>query len=92
MIAMPKGKMTLEKLAVMVQEALFANEESLKRYIDKRFAAIERRLDAIESRLDSLEAEVSSIRRQLDQAVYQHEFNALEQRVEELERKAGIRP
>lgn len=83
-IAIPKGKMTLEKLARMVQQGFTSLEESLNRRIDE----VERRLS---ERLDRVEAEIAAVRRQLRQAVYQHEFDVLERRVEALEHKAGIR-
>lgn len=83
-IAMPKGKMTLEKLAGMVQQGFISLEESLSQRIDE----VERRLS---ERLDRVEAEIAAIRRQLRQAVYQHEFDSLERRIEILEQKARIR-
>lgn len=52
---MPKGKMTLEKLAGIVQRGFLTLLESLSRRIDE----VERRLS---ERLDRVEAEIAAIR------------------------------
>lgn len=44
----------------------------------------------LNQRFDGIDRELAAIRHQLSQAVYQHEFDILERRVEVLERKAGI--
>lgn len=87
---MPKGAMTLEKLAGMVQQG-FDSMDARFTSLENRVTAIEKRLNAIEARLDSLESEIMAIRRQLAKAVYQYEFDALERRIVVLEGKAGIR-
>jgi polyhydroxyalkanoate synthesis regulator phasin len=81
---MPKGKMTLEKLARMVQQSFASMEGSMNQRID----AVQEELGG---RLDGLQVEVSGVHRQLNRAVYESEFHALENRVTALERKTRIR-
>lgn len=82
---MPKGPITLEKLAAMVEQGF----SSMQEYMDMRFTALEARVSALELRMDKIEAEVAAIRRQLHHAIYQPEFVLLEKRVSALERKAN---
>ncbi len=91
MVTMPKGKMTLEKLAGMVQQGFTSIENSFNQRIDALAAELRERLDRLEGRMDSLETEIAAIRRQLNNAVYQPELHAIERRIVTLERKAGIR-
>lgn len=72
---MPKGVMTLEKLARMVQQG---------------FTSVDQRFDRLEARMDSLESETSAVRRQIRRAIYEPEFVALDRRVISLERRAGL--
>lgn len=80
---MPKGKMTLEKLAAMVQQGFQS--------VEKRLDRLEARMDRLEARMDRLEADMAQMRRQLNKAVYQPEFEVLESRIVRLEHKVGIK-
>lgn len=95
---MPKGTMTLDKLAWMVQQGFATMEKSFIQQIDElatelrgRLDRLEVRMTSLENRIDGLEAEVAAIHRQLIHAVYENEFTTHERRVEKLERRAGLR-
>ncbi|MBI4092292.1 MAG: hypothetical protein HY420_00010 [Candidatus Kerfeldbacteria bacterium] len=58
---MPKGKMTLEKLAGMVKQGFDAMDVRFTR-LEDRVTAIEQRLDAIEDRLDKIEDRLDKVK------------------------------
>jgi polyhydroxyalkanoate synthesis regulator phasin len=85
---MPKGKMTIEKLAGFMKDSFSTFEERFDG-VEQRFQTIE---DRMEQRFNRIDAELAAIRRQQSQAVYQPELVALDRRVTRLEKKVGIEP
>jgi len=97
-----KQKMTLEKLARMMQgEFLSLTAGINKRFdgVDKRFDGVDKRLDGIDKRLTKLESDVLEIRMDLDniklrldnEKVYRFEIRNLERRLSRLEAKLGVK-
>lgn len=101
---MPKGAMTLEKLAHMVKRGFD--------YVDRSFSAVDQRFNRVEgdvrqmktgiqtmqvdiqeikSNLNMTQNDVAAMRRRLDQTAEGYELLALERRVDVLERKTRIR-
>lgn len=91
---MPQGKMTIDKLALLVQQNFATMRVSFER-LEAQTAGLRHRIDEVEAnlgtRIGRVEGEIAAIRRQLRGAVYELELHALEQRVAVLERKAKIR-
>lgn len=89
-----KKKMTLDKLAGMVQRGFVDAEERLGNRID----GIEQRLGGIEQRLDDVVLDVSDLKRgqkeilkKLDEKVERVEFVKVEKRVNVLEKVAVVK-
>ena len=82
------GKVTLEKLAVMVQKGF---EETAKRKeVDKRFDEVGEEFGLVRGRLDAVESELIEMRNKLDNIIYRHEFEALKDRIAALEKRLKL--
>ena len=96
-----KKKMTLDKLAGMVQRGFVDAEERLGNRIDgieQRLGGVEQRLGGVEQRLDDVVLDVSDLKRgqkeilkKLDEKVERVEFVKVEKRVNVLEKVAVVK-
>ncbi|MDP1706532.1 MAG: hypothetical protein Q8L36_01805 [bacterium] len=91
----------IDNLATITQKEFRGVYERFER-IDKRFEKIDGRFDKLELKLDSdfnflngrldlIEREIADIKEKLDKVVYRHELDALQARVEKLEKHLATR-
>ena len=92
---MAEKKVTLEKLAKMVQKGF--EETATKREVTEQFNKADKRLQKIDDdiswvhgSLELLQREIADIKEKLNNVVYRHELDALRERIAELERKTGL--
>lgn len=79
------SKMTIEKLAVMIQKGF---EETAKQ-ID--LEEVKEDVVLIKQRLDSIETELIDIKKKLENVIYRHEFEMVKDRIETIEKKLNLR-
>ncbi|MBM3281393.1 MAG: hypothetical protein FJY91_01415 [Candidatus Harrisonbacteria bacterium] len=87
---MASEKMTLgglgeimHTLAQMTQEGFFNENERMDNMEEK----LEKKIDSLEIKVDSLEMEIIAIRKNLQNIIYRHEYEALKDRIEILEKR-----
>ena len=78
---MPKKKITIENLAVMVQQGF----EEMGKENDKRFTKLEQGVDKLEQGQAKLEQGQEDIKLRLSNVAYRFEMVALEKRVQRVE-------
>jgi len=93
---MADKKVTLEKLAEMIQRGFAGTDErfekvATKEEMQERFNKVDDDISWIHGSLDVLRREISEIRNELGKVVYRHELEALQARVATLEKKLGVR-
>ena len=93
---MADKKVTLEKLAEMIQGGFAGTDErfekvATKEEMQERFNKVDDDISWIHGSLDVLRREISEIRNELGKVVYRHELEALQARVATLEKKLGVR-
>ena len=93
---MADKKVTLEKLAEMIQRGFAGTDErfekvATKEEMQERFNKVDDDISWIHGSLDVLRREISEIRNELGKVVYRHELEALQARIATLEKKLGVR-
>ena len=85
--------MTIDVLAVMIQRGFLDIKDDIKNEIssvrkemDSRFNKVDRDISYIHNHLGLIEREIADIKEKLDKVVYRHELEALQARVEKLEK------
>lgn len=80
-------KITLEHLALMIGKGFEEATDNLNAF--KEETAENFRL--VNGKIDALEMEISQIKKLLNNIIYRHEYEALKDRVEKIERKLMLR-
>jgi archaellum component FlaC len=93
---MSKKPMTIDDLARMVQDGFaeskshtdkqFAEVGKRLEQMDKRFVQIDERFDQVDRQFTEVHQELRTIRKQLEGVVYRPEFEALQDRMRDVER------
>lgn len=92
--------MTLDKLAVIIQQEFLAQREFLasKKEIHDEFGKVYGRFNKIDDEitwihgsLELIQREVSEIKEKLKNIIYRHEFETLKNRIEAIEKKVGLK-
>lgn len=89
-----KQKMTLDNLAILIQQEFIASKKGMHNGFGKvyeRFNKIDDEISWIHGTLELIQREITDIKKKLENVIYRHEFEKLKDRIEEIEKKVGIK-
>ena len=81
----------IEDLAGMTARGFSGINERFDK-MDQRIDKVDQRLGDANGRLDTIESDLIEIKRQLNNVIYRHEFEAIKDRIDALEKRQAIQP
>lgn len=89
-----KQKMTLDNLAILIQREFIDSKNEIsgvRNEIREGFIKISDEIIWIHGTLEVIQREIMEIKKKLENVIYRHEFEKLKDRIEEIEKKVGIK-